>query len=46
MVEVPEVTVTFPKPAGTPLGMLQEKVTPGVELESVTKLVFCPEQID
>jgi hypothetical protein len=44
-VEVPEVTLTFPIPKGTPLGTLQEKVTPAVELDSVTRLVFCPEQM-
>ena len=46
MVEVPEVTLTFPNPAGTPPGIDHVKVTPAVELPSVTKLVFCPEQID
>ena len=45
MVEVPEVTLTFPIPAGTPPGILQVKVTPAVELPNVTKLVFCPEQM-
>ena len=40
MLEVPDVTLTFAKPAGTPPGIDQVKVTPAVELPKVTTLVF------